>query len=56
MKEVKEIDPINHKYTFMHMIMTNKQNNRKSIMKVNENVFNPNVKDEYFTTRYLERF
>jgi hypothetical protein len=54
--EIKEIDTKNHKYRYMHMLITNKQNNRKSIMKVNEIQFNPNVKDEFFTTRYLERF
>ncbi len=54
-KEVKEIDPENHRYRPMHMIMVNKQNNRKSILKVDKIQFNPDVKDEYFTTRYLER-
>jgi hypothetical protein len=54
-KEIREIDTKNHKYRFMHMLMTNIQNDRKSIMKVNEIQFNPNVKDDYFTTRYLER-
>jgi hypothetical protein len=54
-KEIKEVDPINHKYRFIHMIMTNNHNDRKSIMKVNEIQFNPDVNDEYFTTRYLER-
>jgi hypothetical protein len=55
-KEIREVDPVNHKYRYIHMIMTNHQNDRKSIMKVNELQFNPDVKDEYFTTRYLERF
>lgn len=54
-KEVKEVDPENHKYRPMHMIMVNKQNDRKSILKVDKIQFNPDVKDEYFTTRYLER-
>lgn len=54
-KEIKEVDPENHKYRFMHMVMINKQNGRQSIMRVNEIQFNPNVKDDYFTTRYLER-
>jgi hypothetical protein len=54
--EIKEIDTKNHKYRYMHMLITNKQNDRKSIMKVNEIQYNQNVEDEYFTTRYLERF
>jgi outer membrane lipoprotein-sorting protein len=52
---VKEVDTENHKYRPVHMIMINKQNGRKSILVVDEIQFNPNVKDEYFTTRYLER-
>jgi len=55
-KEVKEVDSMNHKYRPMRMIMVNKQNGRKSILIVDEIQFNPNVKDEYFTTRYLERY
>jgi len=55
-KEIREMDPENHKYRLIHMIMVNKQNERQSILKVNKIKFNPDVKDEYFTTRYLERF
>jgi outer membrane lipoprotein-sorting protein len=54
-KEVKELDPKNHKYRPVDMIMVNKQNDRKSIMKFDNIQFNSDVKDEYFTTRYLER-
>jgi hypothetical protein len=38
------------------MVMTNLQNDRKSILKVDKIVFSPDVKDEFFTTRYLERY
>ena len=54
-REIKELDPKHHKFRPIHMIMVNKQNNRKSILKVDKIRFNPNVKDEFFTTRYLER-
>lgn len=54
-REVMEVDTENHKYRPVHMIMTNKQNNRKSILKVEKIQINHGVKDEYFTTRYLER-
>lgn len=54
-REIKEIDTRNHRYRLMHMIMENKQNGRKSIFKIDKIVFNPDVKDEYFTSRYLER-
>jgi hypothetical protein len=55
-EEVKEVDPENHKYRPMHMLMVNKQNGRKSILNVDEIQFNSDVKDEFFTTRYLERY
>jgi len=54
--EIKEVDPVNHRYRPMHMVMVNKQDNRKSIMKINQIQLNPDVKDDYFTTRYLERY
>ncbi|NIM19360.1 MAG: outer membrane lipoprotein-sorting protein [Candidatus Latescibacteria bacterium] len=49
------LDPENKKYRLLELLMVNKQNGRKSIMKVDQIQFNPDVKDEYFTTRYLER-
>jgi len=55
-KEIKELDLKNHKFRPIHMVMVNKQNNRKSILKIDQIKFNPDVKDEYFTTRYLERY
>ena len=54
--DIKEVDPDNHKYMTMHMEMVNKLNNRKSVIKIEKVVFNPNISDEYFSTRYLERF
>ena len=54
-KEIRELDTKHHKYRPIHMIMVNKQNDRKSILKVDKIQFSPDVKDEFFTTRYLER-
>jgi len=54
--EIKEVDTVNHRYRPVHMSMMNQQNGRRSVLKIAEIVFNPDVKDEYFTTRYLERF
>jgi len=54
-KEVREVDPKHHKFRPVHLVMENKQNGRKSILVVNKVRLEPNVKDEYFTTRYLER-
>jgi hypothetical protein len=53
---VKEIDTQNHKYRPTRMVMVNKQNGRKSVLNVDEIQFSPEVKDEFFTTRYLERY
>jgi outer membrane lipoprotein-sorting protein len=53
--EVKELDTKNHKFRAMHLEMINHQNGRRSLL-VNEKLeFNPDIKDSYFTTRYLER-
>ena len=53
--EIELLDKVNKKYFFKVMTMENKQNGRKSIMRMDKVQFNPNVKDEYFTTDYLER-
>jgi len=53
--EIVELDKENNRYRAMHMEMVNHQNGRKSILKSEDLKFVPNVKDDYFTTRYLER-
>jgi len=53
--EIKELDPANHKYRAVSLEMVNLQNDRKSYL-INESLeFNPDIDDDYFTTRYLER-
>ena len=52
---VKEVDTEKHRYQPTHMVMVNKQNGRKSEMKVEQIQLRPDVPDDYFTTRYLER-
>lgn len=54
-KEIKELDPVNHKYRLIHLIMENKQNGRKSILKIEKLQYSPNVKNDYFSVRYLTR-
>lgn len=54
-KSVKELDKTNHKFVLMDMKMINEQNGRSSSFITNKVMFSPNVKDEYFTTTYLER-
>lgn len=56
MANIEEIDPVNHKFRPRLMTMVNRQNDRKSVLSVDDLQFNPDVKDEFFTTRYLERY
>lgn len=53
--DIKLLDPKNNRYRPMKMEMINKQNGRKSVFESTEMKFVPDTKDEYFTTRYLER-
>ena len=53
--EVKLLDTKNKRYRAMHMEMINKQNGRRSVFTSEKVVFAPDTKDDYFTTRYLER-
>ncbi|MBF0429707.1 MAG: outer membrane lipoprotein-sorting protein [Fibrobacteria bacterium] len=52
---VKELDAEKGKFRPTDLVMINKQNGRKSLLVIEKMVLNPKVKDEYFTTRYLER-
>lgn len=54
-KNVKLIDPAKKRYRAMFMEMSNKQNGRRSSIKIEKIEVSRKVKDEYFTTRYLER-
>ncbi len=54
-KSVIEVDPKNHRYKLKEMEMVNLLENRKSISTIEQIKFNPDIPDEYFTTRYLER-
>jgi len=53
--EVKLIDPAKKKYRAMHLEMVNHQNDRRSILHIDQIQFAPQVKESFFTTRYLER-
>jgi hypothetical protein len=53
--DVKLIDPKKKAYRAMKMEMVNKQNGRKSVFQSENVALAPDTKDEYFTTRYLER-
>jgi len=53
--DVKLVDPKKQRYRTMHVEMTNKRTGRRSIFETTKIAFAPDTKDEYFTTRYLER-
>ncbi|MDY0096513.1 MAG: outer membrane lipoprotein-sorting protein [Candidatus Vecturithrix sp.] len=52
---VIEVDQQKHKYKMQEILMTNVQDKRKSISRIDQIQFNPGIPDEYFTTRYLEK-
>ena len=54
-KEVKLLDEKKKKYQATDLTISNVQNKRSSRFKIDKIIFNPQVKDEYFTTRYLEK-
>lgn len=54
-KSIKLLDEKNKKYQTMDATMENKQNGRSSRFLIEKVVFNPNVKEEYFTTDYLQK-
>jgi outer membrane lipoprotein-sorting protein len=54
--DVRQVDPSGEKYIATRMEMSNLQNGRKSVMTIDKIEYDPNVKDDYFTIGYLERF
>lgn len=50
-----EADPVNHKWFMRDMEMTNHQNGRKTVLKLEKITINSGIRDERFTVRYLER-
>ena len=50
-----EVDTQNHLYKFKEMEMINLLEARKSISRIEQIKYNPNIPDDYFTTRFLER-
>jgi hypothetical protein len=53
--DVKELDPGKKRYRALKLEMVNKQNGRKSVFQSEKITLAPDTKDDYFTTRYLER-
>jgi len=55
MGDVQLMDSGKGRYRAKRMEMVNKTNGRRSLFETTQVSFTPNTKDEYFTTRYLER-
>jgi Outer membrane lipoprotein-sorting protein len=53
--KITVLDPEKKRARPMHLEMVNEQNGRKSILDIEKLQLVRDVKDEYFTTRYLER-
>jgi hypothetical protein len=53
--DVKLLDPKKGRYRPMRMEMINKQNGRRSVFESEKVTLASDTKDEFFTTRYLER-
>ncbi len=53
--EIKQFDSAENKFRATHLRMKNIQNGRMSVLRVENIIFNPDIKDDYFTMRYLER-
>ncbi len=53
--KITVIDPAKKRARPFHMEMVNEQNGRKSILDIEKLQLSKDVKDDYFTTRYLER-
>ena len=54
-KDVRLMDPAKKRYRAMHMEMTNVQTKCRSVFDSSKMEFAKDVKEEYFTTTYLER-
>ena len=54
-QKFKLIDEKNGKYLSTEMTMENIQNGRKSVMQMDKVQFSPDVRNDYFTTWYLEK-
>ena len=50
-----EADPVNHKWFMRHMEMTNHQNGRRTVLKLEKITIDSGIPNEQFTVRYLER-
>jgi predicted RND superfamily exporter protein/outer membrane lipoprotein-sorting protein len=53
--DVREVDPAHHKWQAMTLEADNQQSGHRTVIQYGEFKVNQHVKDDYFTTRYMER-
>ena len=54
-KSIIEVDAQKHRYKLEHTQITNERNGRKSTSVIEQITFSPDIPDDFFTTRYLEK-
>ena len=55
MTELQEVDPARHKWQAMRLESKNLQSGHQTVIKFENFKVNQKVRDEYFTTRYMEK-
>jgi hypothetical protein len=55
-RDIKTIDPAGGKYIATHLEMANLENGRRSVMTMDQLQYNPDVREDYFTLSYLEKY
>ncbi len=53
--DIMELDPAHKKYLAREMTMVNKQNGRKSYIKMTQVQYRPDINPDYFTLSFLQR-
>lgn len=53
--DVKEVDPAHGKWQAMHLETTNTQTGHKTVIRFENFKANQGIKDDFFTTRYMEK-
>ncbi len=54
-RNIMALDEANGKFQAREIVISNVQNDRRSVMVFEKLINNPDVKEEYFTVRYLEK-
>jgi uncharacterized protein len=55
MTDIQEVDPARHKWEAMHLEAKNLQTSHQTVIQFENYKVNQKVRDEFFTTRYMEK-